>query len=313
MVSLDLLFGQVVELPDPYAQERFAALVGIDHIKDRLVMEATVLLDPQVVERWSKKHHGAMTVAATEVTRRTPLIVLGGDVGSGKTEVAETFGDAVARAMKVNVTLYPLSLSARGKGAVGEMTSLLSEAFAAVHKSAASARDSKGRITRGVILLVDEADALAQSRELAQMHHEDRAGVNALIRGIDGLRDDRVPVLTVLCTNRPEALDPAIIRRAAAILPFNRPDDEQRRQLLDSLLRDCRVGAAEIDKLVALTAERAEQPYGCTFSDIRQRLVPDGVLAAVRADVPLTGKQLIAIAEDFEPTRPFDSELAANP
>ena len=32
-----------------------------------------------------------------------------------------------------------------------------------------------------VILLVDEADALAQSREAAQMHHEDRAGVNAFL------------------------------------------------------------------------------------------------------------------------------------
>lgn len=98
-----------------------------------------------------------------------------------------------------------------------------------MRNSAATARDSKGQITRGVILLVDEADALAQSRELAQMHHEDRAGVNALIRGIDGLRDDRLPVLTILCTNRPEALDPAIIRRAAALLPFARPNDDQRR------------------------------------------------------------------------------------
>lgn len=305
MVTLDLLFGQVVELPDPYAQERFAALVGIDDIKDRLVMEAAVLLDPGVIERWSAKHHRRMTVAAAEVTRRTPLIVLGGDVGTGKTEVAETFGDAVARAMKVGITLYPLSLSARGKGAVGEMTSLLSEAFAAVRNSAAAARDSKGRLTRGVILLVDEADALAQSRELAQMHHEDRAGVNALIRGIDGMRDDRLPVLTVLCTNRPEALDPAIIRRAAAILPFTRPDDDQRRQLLDGLLRDSGIDTAEIDKLVALTGEKAGQPYGCTYSDIRQRLVPDAVLACVRADAPLTGAGLIAVAEDFDPTRPF--------
>lgn len=305
MVTLDLLFGQVVELPDPYAQERFGALVGIDDVKDRLVMEATVLLDPGMIERWGKNHHRGMTVAATEVTRRTPLIVLGGDVGTGKTEVAETFGDAVARAMKVGITLYPLSLSARGKGAVGEMTSLLSEAFAAVGSSAAAARDSKGRITRGVILLIDEADALAQSRELAQMHHEDRAGVNALIRGIDGLRDDRLPVLTVLCTNRPEALDPAIVRRAAAILPFARPNDDQRRQLLDGLLPDSGIDAAEIDKLVALTGERAGQPYGCTYSDIRQRLVPDAVLACVRAEAPLTGARLIAIAEDFEPTRPF--------
>lgn len=137
-MSLDLLFGQIVELPDPYAQERFAALVGIDDVKDRLVTEATILLDPEIVERWSKSHHGHMSVAAAEVSHRTPLIVLGGDVGTGKTEVAETFGDSVARSMKVDITLYPLALSARGKGAVGEMTSLLTEAFAEVRKSASS-------------------------------------------------------------------------------------------------------------------------------------------------------------------------------
>src|SRR5439155_27266320 len=57
VVTLDLLFGQVVEMPDPYAQERFAALVGIDNIKDRLVMEATVLLDPGIIERWSASQH----------------------------------------------------------------------------------------------------------------------------------------------------------------------------------------------------------------------------------------------------------------
>lgn len=301
----ELLFGQVLELPDVDAQERFAALVGIDHIKERLVTEAMVLLDPDVIERWSKSHHGDITIAASEVARRTPLLILGGDVGTGKTEVAETFGDAVARQMKVSITLYPLSLSARGKGAVGEMTSLLSEAFAEVRKAASSARNSKGRITRGVILLIDEADALAQSRELAHMHHEDRAGVNAIIRGVDGLRNDRLPVLTILCTNRPDALDPAIVRRAVAILPFARPGEEQRRQLLDRLLGDSGISSAELDKLVAHTGTRADRPYGCTYSDIRQRLIPGAVLAAVREDAPLTGPRLLALAEQFEPTRPF--------
>ncbi len=247
-----------------------------------------------------------MSVAAAEVSHRTPLIVLGGDVGTGKTEVAETFGDSVARSMKVDITLYPLALSARGKGAVGEMTSLLTEAFAEVRKSASSARDSKGRIKRGLILLVDEADALAQSRELAQMHHEDRAGVNALIRGIDGLRDDKLPVLTILCTNRPDALDPAVLRRAAALLDFARPNDDQRRQLFDRLLDDSHVDQAAIDKLVSLTGPKAGTAYGCTYSDIRQRLVPDAVLEAVRNDVRLTGDRLVALAETFVPTRRFE-------
>jgi AAA+ superfamily predicted ATPase len=137
------------------------------------------------------------------------------------------------------------------------------------------------------------------------MHHEDRAGVNALVRGIDGLRDDRLPVLTVMCTNRLDALDPAVTRRAAAVLPFTRPNDDQRHQLLGRLLDGLGIGSAEVDKLVALTGEKARHPYGCTYSDIRQRLIPDAVLAALRDDAPLTGAQLIATAETFEPTRPF--------
>ena len=53
------------------------------------------------------------------VLRRPPLIVLAGDVGSGKSELAETIGDDVARREGIDVTLYPMSLSARGQGRVG--------------------------------------------------------------------------------------------------------------------------------------------------------------------------------------------------
>jgi ATPase family associated with various cellular activities (AAA) len=103
------------------------------------------------------------------------------------------------------VTLYALSLNARGTGAVGEMTSLMSAAFSGVKLAAKRAAGRGGKHNSGITLLIDEADVLAQSRELGQMHHEDRAGVNALIRGVDDL---------VMCTNRLEALDPAVpIRR----------------------------------------------------------------------------------------------------
>lgn len=308
MVTKDELFEQVLEFPDPVAQERLAALVGIDEIKARVVDEACLLLDPQVLHRWSEKHHGRMTRAAEEVTRRTPLLVFAGDVGTGKTELAETFCDAVARTMKVDVTLYPLSLSARGKGAVGEMTTLLTGAFSIVREAATKDRDSKGRVRRGVVLLVDEGDALAQSRDLAQMHHEDRAGVNALIRGIDQLRSDQLPVLTVLCTNRPDALDPAVVRRAAHVFRFARPDDAQRRLLLSQLLEGCNVSPDEVEKLVSLTRGGRSAPYGCTYSDIRQRLVPEAVLDAVARDVPLTGSRIIELTENFDPTRPFEGE-----
>ena len=94
-------------------------------------------------------------------------------------------GDAVARQEDIGVTLFPLSLATRGSGRVGEMTQLLSAAFDYTIESAEKLKRQRGKAGGGAILLVDEADALTQSREADQMHHEDRAGVNAFIRGVD--------------------------------------------------------------------------------------------------------------------------------
>ena len=95
-------------------------------------------------------------------------------MGAGKTELAETIGDAVARQEKIDITLFPLSLSTRGQGRVGEMTKLLSVAFDHTVTAANKLKGKSGKSRGAVILLVDEADALAQSREISQMHHEDR-------------------------------------------------------------------------------------------------------------------------------------------
>lgn len=305
-MSDEQLFAQVLEYPDPDAEERLAALVGLDAVRDRLIAEAQLLIDPAAVARWSEKHHKAMLRAAAEVAARTPLIVLAGDVGTGKTELAETFADAVARSLRIEMSLYSLSLSARGKGVVGEMTTLIAAAFGTVAQTARSCRTSDGRVRRGLILLIDEGDALAQSRDIGQMHHEDRAGVNALIRGIDELRHAALPVLTVLCTNRPEAIDPAVRRRAAAVFLLRRPDDAQRDALLCDLLKDIPADKKAVAKLVLATGPTEARSYGYTYSDIRQRLIPEAVLDAMRNDVPLTLDRVLAKALALEPTRPFE-------
>ncbi len=304
MVTSDGLFGRVLEYPDPDAQRRLEALVGIDAIKASVIREAKTLLDPSALERWSTEHYKKILPVIAEVTGRTPLVVLGGDVGTGKTELAESFPDAVARDLGVPMTLYPLSLSARGRGAVGEMTTLLTAAFEKVTEAAKGGRDSKGNVRSGVVLLVDEADALAQSRDLAQMHHEDRAGVNALIRGIDTLRRQRLPVLTLMCTNRDTALDPAVLRRAAAIFHFARPNETQRRQLLERSLDGTDVSGEELDELVRLTGARDGHAYGCTFSDLRQRFLVEAVLDSLDRG-PLRGEHLVALAAEFVATPPL--------
>jgi AAA+ superfamily predicted ATPase len=304
MVTSNGLFGQVLEYPDPEAQRRLHAMVGVDAVKVRLIRDARTLLDPSLLEQWSREHYKKVLPIVAEVASRTPLIVLAGDVGTGKTELAESFADAVARDLGINLRLYPLSLSARGRGAVGEMTALLTMAFEQVADAAKGGRDSKGNVRARVVLLIDEADALAQSRDLAQMHYEDRAGVNALIRGIDDFRRQRLPVLTVMCTNREGALDPAVLRRAATIFHLLRPNDEQRRQLLERDLDGTGVDSNDLDELVRLTGLRDGRAYGCTFSDLRQRFVVDALMDCLDRGA-LEGERLVALAAEFVPTPPF--------
>ncbi len=239
--------------------------------------------------------------------RRPPLVVLAGDVGSGKTELAETVGDTVARQEKIDVTLLPLSLSTRGQGRVGEMTQLLSAAFDHAVAEGTKLKAAAGKAQGGIVLLIDEADALAQSREAAQMHHEDRAGVNALIRGVDRIASNKLPVAVVMCTNRLASLDPAVKRRAADILVFARPDDEQRRALLIDAFGPLGFSARDIDQLVKVTGPHSGRDYGFTFSDLMQRLLPAIVLDAYPAR-PVTGARAVEVGAGILPTPPFKEQ-----
>lgn len=306
MVNTDL-FTEVLDFPDPVAQERFAELVGVDEVKQRLVSEAQLLLDRQIVNAWSERHHGGAIRAIKEMAGRPPLIILAGDVGTGKTELAETFVDAVARHMRVDGKLYALSLAARGQGAVGQMSSLIGNAFQSVIDEARG--DNRGgKPSRISVLLIDEGDAIAQSRELSQMHHEDRAGVNALIKGINGLKHYNSPVLVVLCTNRLSALDPAVRRRAAYMVTLQRPNDEQRRLALSQLLEGITLSDDELHHLVALTGTTPERDFGYTYSDIRQRLIPEAVILGLTHDMPLSYQVLGEAVKRVQPTRPFAQE-----
>ncbi|MFN4163111.1 MAG: AAA family ATPase [Ferrovibrio sp.] len=306
--SLDELFERRITYPDFDPQERLARLVGLDDQKSRLTKILSVLVNPSGLETWAAKHHSGANGLLKTVLRRPPLVVLAGDVGSGKTELAETIGDAVARQEKIDLTLFPLSLSARGQGRVGEMTQLLSTAFDYTVAEATKLKGS-GRSRGGIILLVDEADALAQSREAAQMHHEDRAGVNAFIRGIDRLGNGQLPAAVIMCTNRLGALDPAVKRRAADILTFDRPNDVQRRAVLADKFRPLGFTAQHIDALVTATGPDKSRGYGYTFSDLTQRLLPAIVLDAYpsRAVIP---QRAVEIARSIIPTPPFQEKSA---
>jgi len=287
------------EYPDDEAREWYDRLVGLDEHKRRLLVELELLLYPERVEEWSRKHHKGVIRLCGLLRQRVPLVLLEGDVGCGKTALAETIGDALARGTGgQKVHLLKVNTQVRGSGHVGEMTDLIVQAFAQAEHRADTLRG------KPLLLLIDEADALAARRVDQHMHHEDKAGMNTLLQRIDNLRMGNRRLAVIFITNRPEALDPAVHRRAALRLTFDRPNDEVRAAILRQSLPELRLSDRNVQELVRLTGPALKKNTGVEFtaSDITDRLLPSALREAYSQGRPITAEDLIALASEMLPS-----------
>ena len=290
--------------PNEEARAWYDSLKGIDEHKERILVELEMLLYPDELAAWSKKYHrGTVLKLCDRARNRVPLVLLEGDVGTGKTALAETVGDALARRVSSakHVHLLKINTQVRGTGQVGEMSDLIVQAFA---QAEARARSLKGE---SVLLLLDEADALAASRDTQQMHHEDKAGLNTVLQRLDNLRQTSLPIATLFITNRPDALDPAVRRRAALTLHFTRPDETARTEIIRSSVPELSLSSAVLSDLVQLTGEKDKRNKGVPFtaSDLTDRLLPGALREAFSGKRALTGEDLLRQARLLEATPPF--------
>lgn len=281
------LFDGEIILPSRTLTDRQAHLLGFDERYVRIRDQLRLLLDAGKLSTWNRQHHQGKLLLAQFVAEQYPLVIFHGDVGTGKTAMAECAANLIVRESgSEDSILFKLSNRVRGKGMVGEMGSLLAEALRKVTQSAGKQRRA--------ILIIDEGDSLAASRSQDHAHHEDKVAVNTLIQGIDDLRQYGGRVVVFLCTNRLSALDPALRRRAAIIEEFRRPTADERRDLFTADLAALAPAGADLQRLVSATGERDRGP-GFTYSDIRTRLYP-AALAMAYPDGPLTLDHLLAAA-----------------
>jgi AAA+ superfamily predicted ATPase len=178
------------------------------------------------------------------------------------------------------------------------MSDLIAQAFV---QAEARAKALKGD---PLLLLMDEADALAASRDTQQMHHEDKAGLNTLLQRLNNLRLTRLPIAVIFITNRPDALDPAIRRRAALDLNFLRPNDEVRAELIKTSVPELSLTSEQLAELVRLTGEQEPKNKGIQFtsSDITDRLLPSALREAYTQDRPLRFEDILEHARRLEPS-----------
>ena len=263
------LFELELSLPDNRLKAQAERLVGFKVRYERMHQELRLLIDKEGLEQWSRKYYHARVALLDSLLDRYPLVVFHGDVGTGKTATAEATSNALAKELGKDAMLFKLSTRVRGSGNVGEMSTLINQAFQIVNKEAGKSKLS--------FLIIDEADSLAASRSGNQSHHEDKVAVNTLIQKIDDVRRFNGRVLVILCTNRYKALDPAILRRAAYVEEFHRPDDRERSEILSLDCEGLGLEASVIEELVKLTGPHGPHKLGYTFSDIRTRLLPEAL------------------------------------
>lgn len=288
------LFELEVGLPDDRLKGLGQRLIGFPGRYERLRRELRLLLDIEGLAAWSERLYGRRVPLVDVASDRYPMVVFHGDVGTGKTETAEAASDALARELDREARLFKLSTRVRGSGNVGQMSMLINQAFEVVTKEAGKKKLS--------FLIIDEADSLAANRSGDRSHHEDKVAVNTLIQKIDDVRRFSGRVLVFLCTNRFEALDPAMVRRAGRVERFDRPDEAEREQLLRLDLDGLGLSDKTLRDLVKLTGPDGNgRPSGFTHSDLRTRLVPEA-LARAFPDRKVESKDLLEAARLIQPS-----------
>lgn len=266
-------FDSQRELPSTGLQSISETLIGFDRQYETLKNHLMVMLMPDRVAEWSKKHHETVLPLCQVIQQRYPLFLFSGDVGTGKTVTAECSADRLTRELGKEGFLLKLSTRVRGRGLHGEMSQLIQDAFENLKTQAGKKRLS--------FLLIDEADSISSQRSTEQMHQEEKAAVNTLIQKIDEIRSVGGRAVVFLCTNRADVIDQAVVRRAAMHVEFSRPDREECLKLLQQDLKGANLKPEELSELAFLTSRDGQHAeHGYSFSDFRLRFFPEALARA---------------------------------
>jgi len=297
-LDISTFISEVIRYPNPRLGTIYNTLVGINHIQEAMIRKLTFLLKPDRVKNWLERYYPGDLAPSLQqaLLDRYPLIILSGEVGSGKTALARSIGHPLSHALGTQLVLYIVNAQVRGGGHVGELTQNISRAFT-------EAELCQQREQLPVMLFIDEADALAQERGSTQTHHEDDAGVNTLIQRIDRLRG--LPMAVIFATNLFNSIDRAVLRRATALYQFNRPNYTQRAEVFSRFLAPMGFSAEDIDQLAYQTNPRQlanDQFHSYTYSDIVQRIIPYAAEEAIRDQRKLLLNHLEEACINTQPT-----------
>jgi cell division protease FtsH len=226
----------------------FKDVAGVDEAKQELVEVVEFLKNP-----------GKFTALGGRIPKG---ILLVGPPGTGKTLLAK------AVAGESGVPFFSLSGSEFVEMFVGLGAARVRDLFVQAKEKAPC------------IIFIDELDALGKARGIGTFggHDEREQTLNQLLAEMDGF-DPTVGVILMAATNRPEILDPALLRpgRFDRHVLVDRPDKTGRVEILKVHLRNIKAAKdLDLDKLANMTP-------GMVGADLAN-LVNEAALLAVRKE-----------------------------
>ncbi|MBW2027114.1 MAG: ATP-dependent zinc metalloprotease FtsH [Deltaproteobacteria bacterium] len=227
-------------------QVSFKDVAGVDEAKQELIEVVEFLKEP---------------AKFTELGGRMPKgILLVGPPGTGKTLLAR------AVAGESHVPFFSMSGSDFVEMFVGLGAARVRDLFDQAKKRAPC------------IIFIDELDALGKARGMGGVggHDEREQTLNQLLVEMDGF-DPMVGVILMAATNRPEILDPALLRpgRFDRHILVDRPDKKGREEILKVHLKNVKASRnVDVEALANMTS-------GMVGADLAN-LVNEAALLAVR-------------------------------
>ncbi len=225
----------------------FADVAGVDEAKDELKEIVDFLKAPQGYGRLGG--------------RMPKGVLLVGPPGTGKTLLAK------AVAGEAGVPFFSISGSEFVEMFVGVGAARVRDLF------------EQARAKAPAIIFIDELDALGRARGIGPMaggHDEKEQTLNQLLVELDGF-DSSTGLVLLAATNRPEILDPALLRagRFDRQVLVDRPDKTGRVQILNVHLKKAKLAPdVNAEQIAALTP-------GFTGADLAN-LVNEATLLATR-------------------------------
>lgn len=205
---------------------KFADVAGMEEVKEELTEIVDFLKNP---EKYRK------------VWARPPKwVLLYGQPGSGKTLLAR------AVAWEANVPFFSASWSEFMEMLVGMWAAKVRNLF------------QKAKAAWTAIVFIDEIDAIGWKRGVWHTwgHQEQEQTLNQILTEMDWF-DNKSHVIVIAATNRPDMLDPALLRawRFDRKILVSAPTYEERKAIFDYYLKDKKIDeSVNLDSLIKRTS-----------------------------------------------------------